>query len=211
MGNREAWIRLQGERVKDLIKELFQRFSKQERDSERLIFETFYKRVYQAAYYIVQDRELAQDVAQETFIKAFQSMHTVKDGEKLGAWLSIIASRTAIDFLRKIKRRNDFAAEDVMINEMISAEHERIPSVESIVEDKMMKNALYQELDKLKPEEKQVLILKYLHDMKYDEMAGMLEMNIATVKTRVHRAKLKLRESLEKQPELRELMFNGQK
>jgi len=176
-----------------MINRLVQKLLKKDRESERIIFEMFYQRVYYTAYYIVQDRELAQDIVQETFLKAFQNMHTVKDGEKLGAWLAAIASRTAIDYVRKIKKWNDVVTEDHIIDEQLSKSDDHYSTVETIVEKKFLKNILLREIDELKPEHKQVLILAYLHDMKYEEIAEALDIKVTMVKTRIHRAKLKLR------------------
>ena len=192
-----------------MMNRLVQKLLKKDRDSERVIFEMFYQRVYYTAYYIVQDRELAQDIVQETFLKAFQNMHTVKDGEKLGAWLAAIATRTAIDYLRKIKKWNDVATEDHIIDEHLSKLEDYHSTVETIVEKKFLKNILLQEIDELKPEHKQVLILAYLHDMRYEEIAEALDIKVTMVKTRIHRAKLKLREALETKPDMREMMHNA--
>jgi len=192
-----------------MINRLVQKLLKKDRESERIIFEMFYQRVYYTAYYIVQDRELAQDIVQETFLKAFQNMHTVKDGEKLGAWLAAIASRTAIDYVRKIKKWNDVVTEDPIIDEQLSKSDDPYSTVENIVEKKFLKNILLREIDELKPEHKQVLILAYLHDMKYEEIAEALDIKVTMVKTRIHRAKLKLREALETQPDMREMIHNA--
>ncbi|MBS4201620.1 RNA polymerase sigma factor [Bacillus sp. FJAT-49732] len=193
-----------------MINRLVQKLLKKDRESERLIFEMFYQRVYYTAYYIVQDRELAQDIVQETFLKAFQNMHTVQDGGKLGAWLATIASRTSIDYVRKIKKWNDVATEDHIIDEHLSKKDDYHSTVESMVEKKLLKNILLREIDGLKPEHKQVLILAYLHDMKYEEIAEALNIKVTMVKTRIHRAKLKLREALETQPDMREMIHNAQ-
>ncbi|MEK3890541.1 RNA polymerase sigma factor [Bacillus sp. FSL K6-3431] len=192
-----------------MIKGLLRKVLKKDRDSERIIFEMFYERVYFTAYYIVQDRDLAQDVVQETFVKVFKNIHTVESGEKLGAWIAAIASRTAIDQLRKIKRWNDIATEDVIINEQLAMDNEYVSSVETIVEERVLKSILYQTMDEIKPEHKQVLILRYLHDMSYEEIARSLQINITTVRSRIHRAKLQLRRSIENQPALREMIFNA--
>jgi len=192
-----------------MINRLVQKLLKKDRESERIIFEMFYQRVYYTAYYIVQDRELAQDIVQETFLKAFQNIHTVKDGEKLGAWLAAIASRTAIDYVRKIKKWNDVVTEDHIIDEQLSKSDDHYSTVETIVEKKFLKNILLREIDELKPEHKQVLILAYLHDMKYEEIAEALDIKVTMVKTRIHRAKLKLREALETQPDMREMIHNA--
>lgn len=197
--------------VLTLIKGLLKKVTQKDQDSERIIFEMFYRRVYTTAYYIVQNRDLAQDVVQETFMKAFTKIHTVNDGEKLGAWLATIASCTAIDYLRRIKKWNDIVTEDTIIDEQLFKNQSYSTDVETIVGEKFLRNLLLRELDELSPEHKQVLILKYLYDMKYEEIANALDINIATVKTRIYRAKVKLRKLIEKQPELREVVSNGQK
>lgn len=191
-----------------MIKGLLRKVLKKDHESERVIFEMFYERVYFTAYYIVQDRDLAQDVVQDTFVKVFKHIHTVENGEKLGAWIAAIASRTAIDQLRKVKRRNDIVTEDVIINEQLAKENDFISSVEITVEKKLLKKILLQQIDQLKPEHKQVIILRYLHDMTYEEIANAIEINVATVRSRIHRAKIQLKKSIESQPAVKEMIFN---
>lgn len=193
-----------------MFKGLLKKLKKRDQDAERIIFETFYQRVYHAAYFIVQNREVAEDVAQDTFIKAFNSMETVQDGEKMGAWLAAIATRTAIDYTRKENRWNKFTTEDVLIDESLHSDHDTGSAVESIVEKRFLKKVLMQQLDELKPEYKQALLLKYIHGMSYDEMAAVLNVHPSTIKTRTYRAKLKLRESIERQPDLKEMMLDAE-
>ena len=102
--------------VKELRKTIFRKNKQQNREAERIIFEQYYKRVYYAAYWVIKDQDLAEDIAQETFMKAFKNLHTVQDVEKIGAWLSIIATRTAIDHLRRLNKWNDFTTSDVYID-----------------------------------------------------------------------------------------------
>ncbi len=182
---------------------VFRKIRKKERDSERILFEMFYQRVYDTAYFLVQDCELAQDVVQETFFKAFKHIHKLDHGEKLGAWLATIATNTALDLLRKIKRWNDIPTEDVYIDEELT-KAESQSSVEKIVEQKFLKNLLQQEISKLKPHYKQVLILKYEYELKDEEIAEALKINVNTVKSRIHRAKLKLKTTLENRPDIKE-------
>ncbi|WP_342514039.1 RNA polymerase sigma factor [Sporosarcina sp. FSL K6-1522] len=170
-------------------------------ESYRRIFETYYERVYYAAYCVIKDPDLAQDVVQETFMKAFQHLHTVEDTEKIGAWLSTIATRTAIDHLRRMKRWSDCTMEDAFWERECCA-----LTVETIVENALLKALLMREIDKLKPNYKEILIFHYLHDLKYEEISKLLDMHIGTVKTRVSRAKTKLKELIEQQPEIIEVM-----
>jgi len=75
---------------------------------------------------ITNDHYLAQDVVQETFAKAFNQLHRLKDPEKTGAWLGTIATTTAIDIIRKRNRWNDVVTEDVHL------EREKFQSIELI-------------------------------------------------------------------------------
>lgn len=181
------------------LKRFFNKSPIKEQPSERVIFEMFYKRVYDTAYFITQDPNLAQDVVQETFFKAFRKMNTLEDGAKLGAWLGAIATTTSLDFLRKVKRWNDIAVEDVYIDEIVS-KNQSVSSVENVVEQKFMKQWLRDHISKLTPPEyRQVIVLKYEYDLKDEEIARELKVNVGTVKSRLHRAKIKLRSILEQQ------------
>lgn len=163
---------------------------------ERVIFEMFYRRVYDTAYFILQDSYLAQDVVQETFLKAFQNIDKVQDGTKLGSWLGTIAARTAVDVLRK-ERKYRFAAENLMVNETTTA-YNQSNNVEKIIENRFVKNLVRQQIAGLKPEYRQVIILKYLYELQDQEIADALDLSLSAVKSRLHRARLALRRILEK-------------
>ncbi|MFT9488203.1 MAG: RNA polymerase sigma factor [Tepidibacillus sp.] len=186
------------------MKDSIPQFQSEKHQLERVIFEMFYHRVYNTAYFIIQDRHLAQDVVQETFFKAFQNMHKVEDGHKLGAWLGTIATRTAIDFLRKVKKRNDFVAENVMIDETIN--HAKESSVEQVIEEQFLKNLIQQNIAGLKAEYKQVIVLKYEYDLHDKEIAQVLEISVSAVKSRLHRARLTLKKLLENNPDVRDVV-----
>lgn len=158
----------------------------------------FYNRVFEAAYFITQDEYLAQDVVQETFLKAFRNIDKLNDGSKMGAWLAVIATRTALDLLKKT--RKDVITEDNYIDEEIS-KNQHISSVENIVEEKFIKNLLRQQVQELIPEHRQVIILKYEYDLKDEEIALELGVSSGTVKSRLFRARKKLKLLIEKEPE----------
>ncbi|MEK5040264.1 RNA polymerase sigma factor [Sporosarcina sp. FSL K6-3457] len=190
-----------------MLKNIFRKNKQQDREAERIIFEQYYNRVYYAAYRVIKDQGLAEDIVQETFMKAFKSLHTVHDVEKLGAWLSVIATRTAIDHLRRLSKWNDFTTSDVYIDTESDAAHpDYISTVETGLEEAYVKELLVEEIDKLKPDHKEVLILFYHHDLTYEEISELLDVKLSTVKTRMFRAKKKLKESIEQQPELMEVM-----
>lgn len=192
-----------------MLKKIFHRERKITPEVEKLIFEKYYNRVYHTAYFIVKDPDLAQDILQESFMKAFRNIERVHEIEKIGAWLATITTRTAIDHLRKMKRWNDFAVDDVLLTkELSNAEMDQISVVEIATEKKLIKKVMWEEIDKLKPAHKEVLYLYYYEDLTYEEISNLLDVKLATVKTRVHRAKLKLKEALEQQTELMEVVLD---
>ncbi|WP_240688945.1 RNA polymerase sigma factor [Ammoniphilus sp. YIM 78166] len=186
-----------------MIDGIWRKLRKKEVHTEKILFEMFYHRVFKTAYFITHDRDLAQDVTQETFIKAFKNLHTLNDGKKIEAWLGTIATRTAIDFLRQIKRWKDFTAEDDY-NDEIGIQNESVSSVERQIVDQYIKDLLQEEILKLKPEYKQVIILKYDYELKDEEIASALQVTVGAVKTRLHRAKQKIRTSLQEHPAIRD-------
>ncbi|MFD2045538.1 RNA polymerase sigma factor [Ornithinibacillus salinisoli] len=162
---------------------------------EKTLFEMFYDRIFRTALYIVKDEHLAQDVVQETFVKAFRKINTVKDGDKVGAWLGSIATRTSIDILRK--RRNYLPLDNVNIDERVSNGVENFP-VENIVEEKLLKELLQKNIRILEPSEyREIILLKYEYELKDREIAEVLGICTNTVKTRLRRARLKLKTILQ--------------
>lgn len=138
---------------------------------KRILFELFYDRVYKTAYYIVEDSYLAQDITQETFIKAFRHIEDCPDGSKAGAWSSTIATRTAIDHVRLQKRRNVFSADNVLI-ENVAFQDERVKSVEAEVETSMMVEQVLEQLRTLDPELREMIVLKHMCGLKDKEHLG---------------------------------------
>lgn len=172
-------------------------------DKEKAFFEMYYQKVYQTAYFIVKDQYLAQDITQETFLKAFQSMDTLQDQKKMGAWLATIATRTAIDFIRMQKNRNDIPTEDVYIDVEI-ARKQISSSVEEVVEKNILKNAIRKNIAELKPPEyREVLLLKYEYELRDEEIAKHLGVSVGAVKSRLHRARKRLKTVLSNQKEIR--------
>lgn len=189
-----------------MIKKLLAKFSHKDKSKElleRVIFENNYHRLYKLAYSITRDSHIAQDVVQETFIKAFDKLHTLKDEEKFESWLAIICSRKAKDFLRKSKRWNDFATSDVFIDSE-SLKNEEVNTVETVIEHRFLKQYIREKIATMKPEYQEVLILKYEYELKETEIAEALEINIGTVKSRLHRAKKYLKELIESSEEAKE-------
>ena len=169
----------------------------------QMIYKMFHHKVYQTAYFVVKDSHLTHDVLQETFLKAFKKLDTLTDLENLGPWLGVIATRTAIDVIRKNNNWNGIPTEDVLLFGKVSLQ-EIASSVEDEVEHQMVKAELLSKIQELKPEYREILVLKYYYDLKDQEIASSLDINIRTVKSRHYRAKQKLQTLITNDPNLQE-------
>jgi len=176
-----------------LLNKLFGPKKKHSDDEYRLIYDLFYDRVYRDAYFVTRDQHLAQDVVQDTFIKGFRDLNNLKDKSKIGAWLSTIATRTAIDLIRKQKIWNGIPTEDVYL-EIDKDNHTN--SVEKEVEIKLMLQEVGEVLSELRIEYREILLLKYIHELKEKEIAELLHLKEGTVKSRIFRARKELRDIL---------------
>ncbi|WP_221565353.1 RNA polymerase sigma factor [Alkalihalobacillus sp. TS-13] len=162
-----------------------------------LIYETFRHKVFKVAVMITHDRYLAEDIVQETFIKAFKKIDSILDIDKIGSWLSTIASRTAIDLIRKEKRSGAILVEDVIYT--ANEYNQEKNDVEQIVEGLWMEKEIEHEVSALKPVLREVFLLKYDDGLKEEEISDRLQLPLGTVKSRLYRARQQIKCGLNKQ------------
>ena len=134
----------------------------------------------------------AEDLAQETFIKAYKKIDTLRDQRKAKGWLYTIARNTAMDFFRKNKNK-EVALGDALI--------EGIAQTAAIThQDKAISNEISRELDRiidrLANEDRAIVRLLYYEGFSYKEIAEMLRMNENTLKSHLHRARSVLLEMI---------------
>ncbi len=139
---------------------------------------------YRFAYSYVKDPNDALDVVQESILKAMEKVHQLRDEKAIKSWFYQIIARTALDFIKKEQR---CTASELSVIEY------RLPSYEDRYEDLDLKKALA-----FLPYEYRVIVhLRFFEAFKIDEIAGILNLNINTVKTRLYSALKKLRIELE--------------
>jgi len=142
---------------------------------------------------VIRDRQLAEDNVQETFIKAYNKLDSLQESDKVGAWLCVIATRTAIDFVRR-ERKNKGCPMELEVLDCLGKEAGH--NVETDVEVKLLKELLDEKMEEFTIEDKKLLVLKMESGLKEREIAKALEMNPATVKSKIHRARRKLKERM---------------
>lgn len=160
---------------------------------EKLVLE-YQKNVYNLALRMTGDPEDAADMAQEAFIKAYNSLSGYRGDSKFSVWLYRIVSNVCLDFLRAKKRRQTVSLsvtdDDGEESELDVADDSQSP--ETLFERSMTRDAVRRGLASLTPEYRQILILRELQGMSYDEIASVLGLESGTVKSRIFRARKKL-------------------
>ena len=154
-------------------------------------------RLFNAVLRVVDNAEDAADVVQDAFLNAFQSLNSFKGDSEFFTWLYRIAFNAAISLRRKRKAVLSFDGGDERpASEPADTSEFTQPGValERAEEDALLLSAL----NRLSPEHRVVLVLKDLEGQKYEDIAQVLDVPIGTVRSRLHRARLELRDLLHK-------------
>ena len=155
-------------------------------------------RLYHTVYRMVDNADDAHDVVQEAFLNAYQSLESFKGDSLFFTWLYRIAVNTAISWKRKRRvvvsidagRNGEPAVDPADPSDLSRPGH----ALEQAEQERRIHNALA----RLSPEHRAVLVMKDMEGHKYEAMAEVLGVPIGTIRSRLHRARLELRELLEK-------------
>ena len=166
-------------------------------------FVTLYgDRIYGFGMRMCGEREDARDIVQETFIKAFESLKTLKEPKALKSWLYRVASNACLMKRRKGKfePQRELSLEDLMPKDADSAAFE-VPDDADAPDDSMARNetrrAVHDAIRSLPPHYRVVLLLRDIEQLSTREVSGALDLPETTVKMRLHRARLGVRKYLE--------------
>jgi len=159
-------------------------------------FETLYGiykgPIYRTGLAVTGDHLAAEEILQETFLRAFKHMQNVREGVSLSPWLQRIAVNLAYDCWAA-RRRHWHVDLDVYIEQLIAP---AVASPEQTVEDRELYGLVYEAIDKLGFKQRVALVLFYLHDFSLAEVAEIMDCPVGTVKSRLHHARENLRREL---------------
>jgi len=164
-----------------------------------LLVRRYEERLYNTVFRLLGNVEDAQDVVQETFINAYQSLASFKGDSQFFTWLYRIAYNTAISHKRKQKGTLSIDASrngEAGIEPLDRSEHNQPGSAMYRAEDERRIQAA---LNRLSPEHRMVLLMKDMNGEKYETIAEVLKVPIGTIRSRLHRARLELRDLLQKE------------
>lgn len=172
-----------------MIKLLIDRLKENKKNQAlEMVYNWFGKNVYYAAYYILNNKHLAEEVTQETFVVAYQNIDQIRDINKVEAWLIRIATNKAYDLIKKQKKI-------VLIDNIhmaIAAEDDP----ESYYIRQEQKNEIEKALLNLPPEYQVIILLKYYRQLTVKQIAEAINIPEGTAKSRLRKARDLLMELL---------------
>jgi RNA polymerase sigma-70 factor, ECF subfamily len=169
----------------------------------RELIRRYERPVFSLIYRMVRDRELAEDLAQDTFIKVLNHIDRYSPEFKFSSWLFKIANNVAIDFLRRKKLDTismDGSPHASTASEIEATTFEIGAQQESPLEEmesRELGTAIEKAIARLRPEYRSCIMLRHVEGRSYEEIAATLDLPLGTVKTYIHRARHELRRALE--------------
>jgi RNA polymerase sigma-70 factor (ECF subfamily) len=171
---------------------------RQNEAAARELVRRFERPVFNLILRMVRDRSTAEDLTQEAFLKAFRSLHTFDPALRFGAWILRIGHNAAIDRLRRA--RHELLSLDLPDDEGGEPISRRLPAgtptPEEIATQTSLSEALDAALDRLRPEYRAMLILRFQEDLDYADIARVTGRPIGTVKTFLRRGRQALAREL---------------
>ena len=178
---------------------LVRRCLKDDPDAFRFLVERYQGEVYGLTLRILGRAEDAEDLTQETFLRAFRALGRYDPTRPFGAWLHTIAARLCIDH----HRRNRAKLISLTQPEEGTAGEERTIELEDPADrpdEEVEKSELARRLDalvqQLPPDSRTAILLRHQQDLPYEEIARVLGVPLGTIKARIHRARIMLKEKL---------------
>jgi RNA polymerase sigma-70 factor (ECF subfamily) len=173
--------------------ELVTRVRAGDEEAFRLIFDRYSRPVLSFIYDMVGDRALAEDLAQETFVRAYRGLSSLREETKLSTWLFAIAKNCAREQLRS-RRRNEGNVEIDAEPAFELRDGGRSPS--GALLDKELSGVIQKALSKLDEDKRTVFTLKVLQQRSYEEIAEITGFSVGKLKTDLHRARAEMRKRI---------------
>jgi len=161
-----------------------------DQEAFRLIFERYSRPLISFVYDQVGNRELAEELTQETFVRAYRSLHTLRSETKLSTWLFGIAKNVARESWRARQRTNQHVDLD---DKLVLNLSDRGPVPVKQLLDKELNEVIQNSLALLDEDKRLVFTLKVFQQCSYEEIAEITGFSIPKLKTDLHRARTEMR------------------
>lgn len=170
--------------------ELIARARRGDDDAFRLIFDRYGRPIISFIYDMVGRRDLAEELTQETFVRAYKNLNGLRDDTKLSTWLFGIAKNVARESLRYKRRETDKVGIDD--DRVIELSDGKLPPDRELL-DKELNGVIHDALGALDEDKRLVFTLKIFQQRSYEEIAEITGSSIPKLKTDLHRARAEMR------------------
>ena len=179
---------------------LVERAKKGDVASFERLFEKYEKRIYNLVYHMIGDREIASDLTQDTFVRAYNSLDSVKTGDYFLPWLWRVATNICRDYARKRKRRPTVSLDSQIVDEEGGHMERQIVDTSSdpadLTEREDLVARVQRAISQLDEDRRIVVLLHHIEGADVQEIAEVLGIPAGTVKSRLARGRNDLREML---------------
>lgn len=166
-------------------------------NSFEILIKSYSKQVYNILLRILGNQEDAKDVSQEVFIKVYRKINTFQGESEFFTWLYRITLNAAKDFTKKKKVH-------LSVNELNDSGHElpqdKGSNPEAVFVKVERKDAILKALMEIKEDQREIIVLRDIQGLSYEEISNILGIELGTVKSRINRARTRLREILIEEP-----------
>jgi len=164
-------------------------------DAYALLVERYKSYVFTITLRFTKNREDAEEVSQDIFVKAYRALADFKGTAKFSTWLYTIVNTTCITFLRK-KRLDVRSLDDERTFEVADSQDSGFRA--NLVEQKSRQNMVNRAITMLNPDDAEIITLFYKNEQTLEEIGQILGIEVNTAKVRLHRARTRLKEKMEK-------------
>ncbi|HET7616723.1 MAG TPA: RNA polymerase sigma factor SigW [Bacillales bacterium] len=184
--------------MEDIVKRIIVRVKKGDQQAFGELIELYQNKVYQICLRLIGNRQEAEDLAQEAFLRAYLNIDSYHIDKKFSSWLFRIATNLTIDRLRK-KKPDYYLDAEISGTDGVTM-YAQLASNQELPEDQVvgleLQEKVQHEVMQLPPKYRSAIVLKYMEDLSLKEIGEILNIPVATVKTRIHRGREALRKRL---------------
>lgn len=178
--------------------EAIQRWKDGDEEAFEIIYKSYYQYIYFMAIQYFNDEEFAKDIVQETFLKAYKSIHSLETPQAFTVWIKRIAYTICHDKYKARKRDTmNYAEDDNDLLDIIFENEKAVSPTEEVVFNDV-KLTVLKTLEKMKPEIRVIGYLRFFDELSLEEIADITGNSIGTVASRIARMKKKLQDSLKR-------------
>tara|TARA_Y100001970_G_scaffold175896_1_gene214462 strand:+ start:441 stop:1064 length:624 start_codon:yes stop_codon:yes gene_type:complete len=158
----------------------------------------YQSRIIASAFKYVKERQLAEDIAQEAFIKSYKSLDSFREESSFYTWVYRITVNTAKNYLVSSKRRDEVVISDLSIDDSFYPEKLEVDSPQEILKANELRDLIFEALSSLGEETRTALSLREFDGLSYEQIAEIVQCPVGTVRSRIFRGREMIEEAIGK-------------